>query len=384
MPELALYIHIPWCVQKCPYCDFNSHEARQNIPEKDYIEALVKDLEQDLPLVWGRRIGSIFFGGGTPSLFSATGIDRLLSDVRSLIPIKPDAEITLEANPGTVEHKKFDGFREAGVNRLSIGVQSFDDSCLQALGRIHDSGEARRAVESARDAGFENINIDLMFGLPGQSHSLAIRDIEQAVSLEPTHISYYQLTIEPNTMFHVSPPVLPGDDEIWEYQIQGQAALASHGYKQYETSAYAREGRQCQHNINYWKFGDYLGIGAGAHSKVTDANQQSVTRYAKVKHPLQYLQKVGQPVRLMVNNRLSRDDVILEFMMNALRLTNGFNVIDFENNTGLQFDVLQPTLTEAVDKGLIKVDQESRVVLATELGQRYLNELLQLFMPQDS
>ena len=344
----------------------------------------MSDLEQDLPLVWGRRINSIFIGGGTPSLLSVKGLDGLLSRLRSLIPIKPDAEITLEANPGAVDEERFEGFREAGVNRLSIGVQSFNEKCLQSLGRIHNSDEAYRAVEAAQLAGFDNLNIDLMFGLPGQDSEGAIYDIEQALSLAPAHISYYQLTLEPNTLFHVAPPSLPDEDNIWEFQVNGQTLLAEHGFAQYETSAYAKAGRQCRHNINYWKFGDYLGIGAGAHGKVTDASQQTVTRYAKTKHPSTYIEKIQQPERLIVNQRLDQDDLVLEFMMNALRLTDGFSSTDFENNTGLTFEIMHKPLQLAKEKGLLRLDEANETMVApTALGQRYLNELLQIFMQQD-
>lgn len=300
LPPLSVYVHIPWCVRKCPYCDFNSHEMKGRepkdaLPEGAYVDALLRDLEQDLPRVWGRRVVSVFIGGGTPSLFSAEAIDSLLSGLRARLAINANAEITLEANPGTAEQARFSEYRAAGVNRLSIGVQSFDDDLLQGLGRIHGRREAIAAAEMAHAAGFDNFNLDLMFALPQQTPAQASEDVATAISLEPTHISYYQLTLEPNTLFHVQPPVLPDEELAWQIQQAGQYQLAQAAYGQYEVSAYAKPERQCSHNLNYWQFGDYLGLGAGAHSKISDAAQQSITRLAKQRHPQAYLETAGMP-----------------------------------------------------------------------------------------
>ena len=319
-PPLSLYIHIPWCVRKCPYCDFNSHEVRGDVPEERYIAALIADLEQDLPAIWGRTVESVFIGGGTPSLFSARGIARLLSEIRARIPLKPGAEITLEANPGTVDQTRFCGFREAGINRLSMGIQSLQDELLAAIGRIHDGSEARAAITAARRAGFENINLDLMFGLPAQTISQALLDLYTAVELQPAHISFYELTIEPNTRFYRQPPPRPDDDILWEMQTAGRSLLDDAGYQRYEVSAYAQAGRQCRHNLNYWQFGDYLGIGAGAHSKISSAATQTITRTSKVKHQRDYLDATSSDARIGNRNELSVDDVILEYAMKSLRL----------------------------------------------------------------
>ena len=379
-PPLSLYIHIPWCVRKCPYCDFNSHEIREDIPEARYITALIADLEQDLPAVWGRTVDSLFIGGGTPSLFSARGIERLLGEIRARIPLKPGAEITLEANPGTVDQARFSGFREAGVNRLSMGIQSFQDDLLTAIGRIHDGTEARAAVESARHAGFENINLDLMFGLPGQTTAQALQDLRTAVELQPAHISRYELTIEPNTRFFRQPPQRPDDDLLWEMQTAGQSLLGAAGYQRYEVSAYARPGRQCRHNLNYWQFGDYLGIGAGAHAKISNAATQTITRTAKVKHPRAYLDAANSDARIISSNELSVDDAILEFAMNSLRLDNGFTKSTFTTTTSLPFAAIETRVNAAIERELLTEDKG--VIKATEKGQRYLNELLQHWMPE--
>lgn len=378
LPPLALYLHIPWCVRKCPYCDFNSHAVKDGLPEQQYVDALLRDLEQDLALVWGRRVQTLFMGGGTPSLFSPEALDRLMSGLRALISIQPQAEITLEANPGTFEQGKFDEFRTLGINRLSIGVQSFADDCLRALGRIHNSREAIRAVEVAHDAGFDNLNLDLMFGLPGQSNAMALHDVQQALSLEPAHLSWYQLTIEPNTLFHARPPQLPAEDAIWQMQQEGQALLAGNGFGQYEVSAYARPGRQCVHNLNYWQFGDYLGIGAGAHAKITDARQQTVTRFARVKHPDDYLKNADVGQHVASTQVLGEDDVRLEFMMNALRLVDGFDEALFEAHAGLALSTVEPVLQAAEERGLLL--RKNGVIRASEHGQRYLDDLLQMFM----
>lgn len=379
LPPLTLYIHIPWCVRKCPYCDFNSHAVKDTLPEQAYVDALLADLEQDLPLVWGRRISSIFIGGGTPSLFSPDSMERLLSQVRARIPFNPGTEITLEANPGTVEQHKFEGFRAAGINRLSIGVQSFADAQLQALGRIHSGREACHAIEAALAAGFDNVNLDLMFGLPAQSLADAEADMRQAIALDPTHISYYQLTLEPNTLFYAQPPPLPDDDRIWQMQTRGQELLAQHGYEQYEISAYARDNRQCAHNLNYWRFGDYLGIGAGAHGKISDAHQQYIVRLAKTRHPERYLQGVSGESRIDSRKRLAQADVVFEFMLNAMRLVQGVAVEDFQNHTGLPLDSIRRALQAAQQRGLLQTGHSR--IKPTPQGQRYLNDLLEMFLP---
>jgi putative oxygen-independent coproporphyrinogen III oxidase len=381
LPPLSLYVHIPWCVRKCPYCDFNSHalanEQKENLPEFEYVDALLRDLEQDLPRVWGRSITSIFFGGGTPSLFSAEAIDRLLSGLRARLNINANIEITLEANPGTVEQQRFNEYRAAGINRLSIGVQSFNNDCLQALGRIHDRGEAIRAAEIAHAAGFDNFNIDLMFALPGQTLSFAREDIATAIDLEPAHISYYELTLEPNTLFYSQPPKLPSENIAWQIQNTGQELLANANYKQYEVSAYAKNKQQCTHNINYWQFGDYLGLGAGAHGKITDASQQNITRLVKKRHPKEYMETAGSPQNIQIENIITRDEVGLEFMMNALRLVDGFESILFSVNTGQPITTVEQALRKAEEKELINWTTE--MICPTEKGRRFLDDLLALF-----
>jgi putative oxygen-independent coproporphyrinogen III oxidase len=379
-PPLSLYIHIPWCVRKCPYCDFNSHAAREEIPEDAYINALIADLEQDLPAVWGRTIETVFIGGGTPSLFSPEGIDRLLSDVRARVPLKPDAEITLEANPGTVDQARFKGFRDAGINRLSIGVQSFQPDLLQNIGRIHSDSEAVIAVEAARHAGFDNLNLDLMFGLPGQSTAQALMDLRTATALEPAHISWYELTIEPNTWFHRHPPERAADDTLWDIQQAGGSLLGTRGFERYEVSAYARDGQQCRHNMNYWQFGDYLGIGAGAHAKISDAATQGITRISKVRHPRTYLDSAHNSQRISTLSRLTTDDAVLEFAMNALRLEQGFSTTTFTATTGLPCATLETIINKGITDGLLAFNND--VIKATPRGQRYLNELLQQWMPE--
>lgn len=375
---LALYVHIPWCARKCPYCDFNSHEARGPIPESAYVAALLADLEQDLPRVWGRRIDSVFVGGGTPSLFSAEALDRLLAGVRARLPLRPDTEITLEANPGAVERGKFAEFREIGINRLSIGVQSFNDEQLQRLGRIHDRREAFAAAEAARAAGL-NFNLDLMFGLPGQTVDQALADIANALALQPAHLSYYQLTIEPNTRFHQSPPTLPSDQVIDAIQQRARMELARRGYQQYEVSAYARENRRCRHNLNYWEFGDYLGIGAGAHGKLTDPATGRIYRLWKLKHPRDYLATAGTPAGIGGDAPVREEDLPVEFLMNALRLVEGVPVELFGERTGLSPTTLEPGLSRVRARGLMEAD--SKRLQPTEHGLRFLNDLLQEFMP---
>lgn len=374
---LSLYVHLPWCVKKCPYCDFNSHAVKATgIPETAYVAALLSDLEQDLPLVWGRRVISIFFGGGTPSLFSPEALAQLLSGIRARIPLLADAEITMEANPGTVEQEKFSEFRAIGINRLSLGIQSFDDKILQRLGRIHTGAESHRAIDIARQAGFDNVNLDLMFGLPEQTLNHAEQDIGQLIAHQPDHISYYQLTLEPNTLFHASPPDLPNDDSCWEMQQSGQAQLAAAGYHQYEVSAYARHGKQCQHNRNYWEFGDYLGIGAGAHGKVTDMARQEIVRQHKLRHPQRYL---DTDQRLQGESTLSAEDLPFEFMLNALRLTAGFPKNLFNERTGMSDDKIQHTIQGLMNDGLIL--RSDNGYCATDLGQKFLNTVTERFLP---
>jgi oxygen-independent coproporphyrinogen-3 oxidase len=378
LPPLALYIHFPWCVRKCPYCDFNSHAVRGDIPEEQYIDALLTDLEQDLPRVWGRPVRSIFLGGGTPSLFSPEAIERLLAGVRARVTLVPEAEVTLEANPGTVETERFRGYHAAGVNRLSIGIQSFQPEQLKKLGRIHGRDEALAAAQAARGAGFDNFNLDLMFGLPQQTPDEALTDLRTALALHPTHLSIYQLTLEPNTLFHAQPPELPDEDVLAAMQEALQAELASAGFAQYEVSAYARAGRRCRHNLNYWLFGDYLGIGAGAHAKITDAH--GVTRLWKVKQPRDYLETAGTPAGLGGEQRPGRDDVAFEFMLNALRLTEGVPANLFSERTGLDPACMQKPLTQAMARGLLEPGFEH--IRPTPLGRRFLNELVALFLPE--
>jgi putative oxygen-independent coproporphyrinogen III oxidase len=373
---LSLYIHLPWCVRKCPYCDFNSHQAPDSLPEELYINALIKDFEEQLPAIWGRRLISIFFGGGTPSLFSAQGIERILLEINSRFRFGSDIEITLEANPGTLDESRFKGFRQAGVNRLSLGIQSLQDEKLKALGRIHNRDYALRAIEIAKRVGFDNFNLDLMHGLPNQSLEDAMSDLEDAISWQPPHLSWYQLTIEPNTLFHNQPPTLPPEEHLWDIQEQGKLLLARHGFHQYEVSAYSQPDKQCAHNLNYWEFGDYLGIGAGAHSKLTDMDQQIISRHSQVKNPRDYLDP--QKKFIAETKIISDSDVVFEFMMNALRLNGGVPVSVFAEHTGLSATTLEPMLTKAKQKGLLENSPD--YLRATELGQRFLNDLVSLFM----
>ncbi len=375
-PPLSLYIHLPWCVRKCPYCDFNSYRLGEELPEQAYIDALIRDLDQDLPRVWGRRIQSIFLGGGTPSLFSPESIDALLSAVRARLPFDAESEVTLEANPGTVDLGRFKGFREAGINRLSIGVQSFEEEKLRALGRMHGREEALRAADAARAAGFDNFNLDLMFGLPNQTVEQAFADVRTAIDLAPDHLSVYQLTIEPNTAFYAAPPELPDDDIRWTMQQQLQEFLRDNEYQQYEVSAYAREGRRCNHNLNYWHFGDYLGIGAGAHGKISDA--EGISRTRKINQPNAYIANAGTARGITDDRRLSWQDAIVEFMMNALRLTDGVPVPLFQERTGLPISVAMSALNTAQrEELLVRGDQTIR---PTDRGKRFLNDLLCLFL----
>lgn len=376
LPPLALYVHVPWCVRKCPYCDFNSHEARGTIPEKLYLAALERDMEAALPLVWGRKVYSVFFGGGTPSLLSAEAVEGILSAVRARFVLDPAAEITLEANPGTAEAQKFAGYRSAGVNRLSLGIQSFDLRRLRALGRIHDDREARAAVEMAARH-FDNFNLDLMHGLPGQTPAEAESDISQALAFEPPHVSAYQLTIEPNTAFHRLPPALPGETVLAEIEAEYQERLAQGGYRRYETSAYARTGSECRHNLNYWRFGDYLGIGPGAHSKLSFPDR--VLRQVRHKHPRDYLASAESGTPVQAEQEVAVADLPFEFMMNALRLTEGFPASLFEERTGLPITAVRDQLDMAAGKGLL--ERDGIRIAPTERGRRFLNDLLQIFLP---
>ncbi len=377
-PPLSLYIHIPWCVKKCPYCDFNSHESRNHngeIPEYAYVDALIADLELATPKVWGRKIKSVFFGGGTPSLFSAQSIDRILSHVRMLTPLEFDAEITLEANPGTVDTANFLGYKQAGVNRLSLGIQSFNNDYLKALGRIHDSEQAFQAITLALNT-FEQVNCDIMYGLPNQSLKDAVQDAKTAVQLNPAHLSFYHLTLEPNTPFYRTPPSLPDDDTSSDMQIEIEALLAHHGYEHYETSAFAKKGKQAKHNLNYWQFGDYLGIGAGAHSKLS--YHDKITREVRHKHPKAYMEKALQGNAMEREWIIPKDELGFEFMMNALRLIEGVPIDLFQQRTGLNIHSLENALKKAQDKGLLVIKQGN--MRPTLLGQRFLNELLELFL----
>lgn len=375
-PPLALYVHFPWCVRKCPYCDFNSHAVTDEIPQQRYIEALLADLEQDLPKIWGRTVSSLFIGGGTPSLLAPEMVDRLLVGIRERLRCKPDMEITLEANPGTVEVGRFAEFRSAGINRLSIGVQSFNDDLLENLGRIHGRKEAIKAVEQAHDAGFESFNLDLMHALPGQSLAQAMEDLQTAIDLQPAHISWYQLTLEPNTEFYHNPPTLPNDDQVDAIQQQGRERLAKYQYARYEVSAYAQSGMRCQHNLNYWRFGDYLGIGAGAHGKITNLDTQQITRYWKHRHPQAYLDAGANYVA--GSRVLSSDDALLEYMMNALRLVEGVKRTDFVRDTGLDDELLAPYIAQALEQGLLEEDADR--LCASPHGLCFLDDLVALFM----
>ena len=381
LPPLSLYIHIPWCVRKCPYCDFNSHEASGDAPERRYIDALISDLDHSLPKIWGRRVYSIFFGGGTPSLFSAQAIDEILAAVRARVTLDIDAEITLEANPGTFEARKFRGFRDAGVNRLSIGIQSFNDTHLRALGRIHDSGEARRAIEIAQ-ADFDNINLDVMFALPGPDARQTLEecelDIDSALSYGTNHLSIYHLTLEPNTLFHRFPPKLPDDDVAADMQQMITQKLAGAGYGHYETSAFAKPGWECRHNLNYWRFGDYLGIGAGAHGKISFPDR--ITREARYKQPNVFMDNALVGTAIQEEKMVPRSELPFEFMLNALRLTNGFAVSLFTERTGLPITAINRQLDTAEERGLIVRD--IKIVQPTEKGQMFLNDLLEIFLPE--
>ena len=374
-PPLSLYIHIPWCVKKCPYCDFNSHESCSEIPEKRYVAALIADLEQSVPRVYGRKIKSVFFGGGTPSLFSADSINEILSAVRMLTKLEYDAEVTLEANPGTVDTAHFEGYKAAGVNRVSLGIQSFNADYLKALGRIHDDKQAITAAELALKT-FERVNLDVMYGLPNQSLVHALQDAEMAVQLNPDHLSFYHLTLEPNTPFYRTPPSMPSDDVSADMQEQIEALLAQNGYEHYETSAFCKPKSEARHNLNYWQFGDYLGIGAGAHSKLSYHNK--ITRETRHKSPKAFMENAENGNAVDNTWTIDQADLAFEFMMNALRLTGGFETKLFAERTGMPWQTVSMRLAAALQKGLIK--QDLNKITPTILGQRYLNDLLALFL----
>jgi oxygen-independent coproporphyrinogen-3 oxidase len=371
---LSLYIHLPWCVQKCPYCDFNSHEMKNHLPETLYVDALLDELDSHLALINRRPLISIFFGGGTPSLFSAQSVERILNGVSQRMTLTHALEITLEANPGTVDQARFAGFRSAGVNRLSLGIQSLQNDKLATLGRIHDKDQACRAIDFARSAGFDNLNVDLMYGLPHQTTQDALQDIQTALSFQPQHFSWYQLTIEPNTLFYHQRPPLPADDTLWEMQLAGQQLLKAGGFHQYEVSAYAQTQRECVHNRNYWEFGDYLGIGAGAHSKITAGKQ--VKRFSQVKHPKDYLEKAKRHQQILTE--VGEKELIFEFMLNALRLTAGVTMASFSERTGVSLQAISAQLALAQKRGLLCVDNGR--LYASELGMRFLNDLVAIFL----
>jgi oxygen-independent coproporphyrinogen-3 oxidase len=373
---LSLYVHLPWCVRKCPYCDFNSYETKSALPDLDYVEALLRDFEAEVRLASGRPIRSIFIGGGTPSLFSAAAVERLLEGIRSSAEVDEQAEITLEANPGAVEAARFEGYREAGVNRLSIGVQSFRDSQLALLGRVHDSGEAARAVELARGAGFDNLNLDLMYALPRDDLAGALYDLRTAIALDPPHLSWYQLTLEPSTAFWRKPPALPNEDLVADIEREGRALLTQHGYARYEISAYAKPGRRCVHNLNYWRFGDYLGIGAGAHGKLT-SSRGLIVRRSKPRNPRTYMESAGSASGVTEERVDSAPQIRLEFMMGALRLPDGVPTAWFEERTGLPAAGLAEPLASAVGRGWMAA--EPALLKPTASGLQFLNTLLQLF-----
>jgi len=380
LPPLSLYVHVPWCLRKCPYCDFNSHEHAggvAEIPEAEYLDALRIDLESALPLIWGRRIISIFIGGGTPSLLSARAVDRLLSNVRALLPLEPDCETTLEANPGTFEAGKFASFRASGINRLSIGIQSFEETKLKALGRVHDGAQARAAVEIAQRH-FDNFNLDLMYALPSQTLAEMQQDVEHALRIQPPHLSLYQLTLEPNTVYAKHPPSLPDEDTAAEMQEWIESRTADAGYLHYEVSAYARAGHSCRHNLNYWSFGDYLGIGAGAASKISFPHR--IVRQTRLKQPDGYLRAAARRAFIAESREVTRADLPFEFMLNALRLSEGFPTRWFTERTGLPLSSIERTVTQAERRGLISRDLDS--VRPTALGRRFLTELQSIFLPE--
>lgn len=382
---LSLYVHIPWCIKKCPYCDFNSHEIQNTLPEDQYIDALILDLKSHAREVQNREVHSVFIGGGTPSIFAANSIQRLIEAIKNELTLSATAEITIEANPGTTDQENFSGFRAAGVNRISIGVQSFTNTQLQKLGRIHDAQNAINAINIAKQAGFDNFNIDLMYALPQQGLAAALHDIEQAINLNPTHISYYQLTIEPNTSFYRQPPSLPDSQESWDIQRRGMELLAKHGYQQYEVSAYARDGYQCIHNTNYWQFGDYLGIGAGAHQKLTQPDSiqhepNTISRCEKPKHPQQYMRYIDEGKPSLDSHTLTEEDIIFEFMLNALRLKHGFTMQQFELYTGLPIEKINQPLQSHISEGLLVMANDR--IYCSDRGYGFLDDVLQNWLPQ--
>ncbi len=376
LPPLSLYVHIPWCVRKCPYCDFNSHESNGEIPETQYINALLQDFRNAQQYAQGRPIQSIFFGGGTPSLFSAPGYVRLLEGLQAIVRFAPDIEITLEANPGTAERGKFADYRRAGINRLSIGVQSFDDLQLHSLGRIHGSDDARAAIEFARSAGFDNLNIDIMYGLRGQSTKDAMRDLQTAIAFEPEHLSWYQLTIEPNTEFYKRPPVLPEDDDLIDIQDNGLALLQANGYARYEISAFARNAMMARHNLNYWRFGDYIGIGAGAHGKITQVERGQIERTRNKKQPEHYMNADGKYMAELAP--IPANEIAIEYLLNVLRMPEGFSTSSFEAATGLGFELIQKQVSSLQAQELLSF--EDAHVRPTEKGQQFLNSVLETFL----
>lgn len=378
-PPLSLYVHLPWCVRKCPYCDFNSHAVKGELPADEYIDALFRDLEQDLPLVWGRTVQSVFFGGGTPSLFSAPQVERMVSGFRGLLNIAPGAEVTLEANPGTTERDSFSAYRDAGINRVSLGVQSFDDGMLQAIGRIHGRREVERALDSIRRSGIKNFNLDLMYALPGQTLEAALEDLRLALAAGPLHLSHYQLTLEPNTAFHANPPPLPGEDLAWTMQEACAELLEAGGFGNYEISAWARPGQECRHNLNYWQYGDFLGIGAGAHGKITLASGQEVRRRVKRRHPKAWMESAMRADVLAEDKIVSASERVFEFFLNQSRLKGGILKSQFPPRTGLPWSEVVDRVDLAVGKGLLE-DRGSRLA-PTAVGWRFVNEIQAIFLP---
>ncbi len=394
-PPLSLYIHLPWCVAKCPYCDFNSHALDGELPEERYIDALLADLEVDLPRVWGRPVVSVFLGGGTPSLFSAAAIDRLLAGVRARLQLAPGAEITMEANPGTVEHDRFEAYREAGVNRISLGIQSFNDAQLKSLGRIHSADEAARAIEAVKAAGFKRFNLDLMWALPDQTLEQAVDDVERALAFGPRHLSHYQLTLEPNTVFAKHPPSLPGEDAVIDIQDACAATLGAAGLRPYEISAWCEPGQESIHNLNYWRFGDYLGIGAGAHGKLTLPAEDRILRTRRKSHPRPYLKALDDQSFVADEKSVAPDELAFEYFLNRLRLDEPIAMAELEDRTGLEAAAVDDAIGRAVELGLVEIAgadlrepcpdlpvRRSTILQRTERGHRYLNDLQALFLPR--
>ena len=392
LPPLSLYIHLPWCVAKCPYCDFNSHALSGDLPEQAYVEALMADLELDLPRVWGRTVHSVFFGGGTPSLFSARAIGQVIDGVSARLKLAPNAEITMEANPGTVEHDRFEAYRAAGVNRISLGIQTFDDSQLQTLGRIHDGTQAESAIRAIIDAGFDNFNLDLMWALPGQTVEQALTDVEKALAFDPPHVSHYQLTLEPNTVFAARPPTLPDEETVWAMQDACGERLSAAGYENYEISAWAKPNHASRHNLNYWRFGDYLGIGAGASGKITLPAEDAVLRTRRKKIPHSWMAATGDNSFIAEQVHVAKEELAFEYMLNRTRLSEPIPVAGFAALTGLSIDALEPGLGRAIESGLLERREpvggatptdadEAGYLIRTERGAQYLNDLQALFLP---